>query len=258
LKDLHFLPNIVDIYPLSRLQQAILSLVQSTSNRAESLNRQSTFELIGFADVDSLKLAWHQVSVRYPTLRSAFVWQRLERPMQVVIQDSEPQFQCHDWRDLDESERNRRFQALADTERDRAFEVTQAPLCRLVACRIDDATHACILTYHALILDAWSIAPLVSELTDRYRALVRPQHTGSAADQNGATNDVVPSRLHRIHRVNRSSSCDRGHRADALSPTLSTDRCRTRQASARCCARGRRSHIHPRDRRGSRADVAIS
>src|SRR5215475_12918480 len=80
--------EVEDMYPLSPLQRGILfhSLYEPGSTiYFETLS----FRVRGSLEVDAFRRAWQHVVERHPVLRTAFVGQDLEVPVQVVLRRAE-------------------------------------------------------------------------------------------------------------------------------------------------------------------------
>ncbi|MGD1922414.1 MAG: condensation domain-containing protein, partial [Pleurocapsa sp.] len=75
--------KIQDIYPLSPMQQGMLfhSLLEPDSG---AYIIQTSFELHGHIDIPAFARSWQQLVNRHSILRTAFVWDNLEQPLQVV------------------------------------------------------------------------------------------------------------------------------------------------------------------------------
>ncbi|MEM8780321.1 MAG: condensation domain-containing protein, partial [Cyanobacteria bacterium P01_G01_bin.49] len=71
------------IYPLSPMQQGMLfhSLLAPGSG---AYIVQTTYEIRGNLSLIAFEKAWQQLIARHPILRTAFVWENLEKPLQVV------------------------------------------------------------------------------------------------------------------------------------------------------------------------------
>ncbi|HQA70059.1 MAG TPA: condensation domain-containing protein, partial [Aggregatilineales bacterium] len=75
--------NIEDIYPLSPMQQGMLfeSLLAPESGVYVELSKVT---LRGSLDVDAFRRAWQAVLDRHSILRSAFIAEDIDEPLQVV------------------------------------------------------------------------------------------------------------------------------------------------------------------------------
>src|SRR6185503_19490061 len=75
--------NLEDLYPLSPMQQGML-FHTVYERESGTYFEQSVFTLEGELDVESFKRAWQLVLDRHSILRSSFIWEDLEKPLQVV------------------------------------------------------------------------------------------------------------------------------------------------------------------------------
>ncbi len=88
--------SVADIYELTPLQQGILfhSLL---SPESAVYNIQMNFTLEGELDVDALEQSWKLIVTRHDVLRTAFVWEGVEKPYQVVHQSTDFSITRYDW-----------------------------------------------------------------------------------------------------------------------------------------------------------------
>ena len=75
--------EIEDIYPLSPLQQGMLFHSLYAPESGEYF-RQSLFELRGRLNAEAFEHAWRRAVERHDVLLTAFVWENLDEPLQVV------------------------------------------------------------------------------------------------------------------------------------------------------------------------------
>jgi amino acid adenylation domain-containing protein len=164
--------NVERIYPLSPMQQIVLAEGLHTSNR-QLYVEQMTWTVSGDLDVDALTRAWRAVIARHAALRTAFFWEGLEQPLQVVRGSVETAVAIHDWREASAAEQAYRFQQLVDAERARGFELSTAPLTRLAVGRVADRRYRFVWSCHHLIMDGWSASLFLQELFGGYAVLQR-------------------------------------------------------------------------------------
>ena len=151
--------DVCDIYELSPMQQGMLFHTLYAPDTAVYLEQISCTLLVDL-DTDAFQRAWQAVAERHPVLRSAFHWQELDKPLQVVYRDVELPWELHDWRDLAPGEQQERFELLLAADRERSFVPERAPLTRFTLVRVAQASYRWIWTHHHLLLDGWSL-PLV-------------------------------------------------------------------------------------------------
>ncbi|MDY7077385.1 MAG: amino acid adenylation domain-containing protein, partial [Chloroflexota bacterium] len=166
--------NIKDIYPLSPMQQGMLfhSLYAPESG---VYVEQSSWTLRGALDVSAFEQAWRRVVDRHSVLRTAFLWEDLDEPLQVVYRRVELELEERDWRSFDGSEQQSQLEAFLSQDRERGFGLDEAPLMRLVLIRLDDDAYHFVWSHHHLLLDGWSQPILFQEVFGFYEAFSQEQ-----------------------------------------------------------------------------------
>ncbi|WP_250399238.1 non-ribosomal peptide synthetase [Streptomyces cellostaticus] len=167
--------DIEDIYPLSPVQEGML--YHATTSPEQGLYVETTtFRLTGPLDVDALTAAWQAVVARHPVLRTAFVHERISAPHQVVLPTAEVRVDVRDLTGLDAAARDEEVAAEIARRRAEPFDLTRPPLMRLLALRLSPDEHLMVWTYHHMILDGWSAALLMADVTAE---LARPGGAGT-------------------------------------------------------------------------------
>ncbi|HEX6291078.1 MAG TPA: amino acid adenylation domain-containing protein [Herpetosiphonaceae bacterium] len=162
--------NVEAIYPLSPMQQGVL-FHTLYAPQAGLYVQQIACTLRGDLDLPVFQQSWQRVIDRHPVLRTLFLWERRDQPLQVVRATVELPWEYADWRELSAREQQQRIDAHLDADRTRGFDLTTAPLLRLRLTRLDATSYHLILTYHHLLLDAWSLSRLFKEVFTLYSAL---------------------------------------------------------------------------------------
>jgi amino acid adenylation domain-containing protein/non-ribosomal peptide synthase protein (TIGR01720 family) len=161
---------IEDIYPLSPIQEGLL--FQSLyAPEAAVYFEQLSCNLRGAFDVDAFRQAWQELTDRHPILRTRFVWDRLERPLQVVSRRVDLPLEQEDWRGLSATEQAKRHEVFLEADRRRGFDLSEPSLMRLTLLRTGEDSYRFVWSHHHLLLDGWSMQLLVKEVFTRYGAL---------------------------------------------------------------------------------------
>ncbi|WP_437277986.1 amino acid adenylation domain-containing protein [Sorangium sp. So ce375] len=164
--------DVESIHYLSPLQQGLL--FHAVSDRsADPYFVQTAFLLEGRLDLDAFERAWQALAERHPILRTAFVWEGVSRPVQVVRPRVTIPVARHDLRGLSAGEREEALAALMDADRRAGFDLLRAPLMRLTVVQAEEDAFYFINSHHHLLLDGWSFALLLREALLVYRALAR-------------------------------------------------------------------------------------
>jgi amino acid adenylation domain-containing protein len=165
--------KIEDIYPLSPMQQGMLfhSLYAPESG---VYFEQLSYALHGPLDVSALKQAWQHVIARHAILRTVFVWEGRDKPLQVVRKQTRLPWEDHDWRE-DSSAHETLLAAFLQADRDRGFELSKAPPIRLSLLRLAEEVHQFVWSFHHLLLDGWSTQLVFQEVFAYYNAICQGQ-----------------------------------------------------------------------------------
>ena len=169
------LENVADIYPLSPVQEGILF---HTLNAPESgvYVGQYTCKLAGDLQVKAFQSAWEQVLARHSSLRTVFLWDGLDEPLQIVRQKVELPLLEQDWRGLASAEQEKRLEEFLKCDRAQGFDLAQAPLMRLNLIQLSDNIYQFIWSFHHLLADGWSIPIIWNEVFAIYTASCKAQH----------------------------------------------------------------------------------
>ncbi|MEH1785598.1 MAG: non-ribosomal peptide synthase/polyketide synthase [Nostoc sp.] len=162
--------NIEDIYPLSPMQEGMLFESLYARNSGVYFE-QITCILTGNLDIKTFEQAWQQVVARHPVFRTAFLWESLSQPVQVVYRQVNVTVETYDWRDLSAQEQQQQLETFLDSERQQGFQVSQAPLMRLHLIQLDWNTYQFVWCHHHLLLDGWSSPLVFKDLLEFYQAI---------------------------------------------------------------------------------------
>lgn len=168
------LHNVEDIYPLTPMQQG---MIFHTLYRQESGTyvQQVVYTLDGTLDVDAFIRAWQQTLDRHPVLRTGFLWQDLDEPLQIVRQQVQLPWTQHDWRHESAEQQNEQIDLLLAEQRQRGFELDESPLMSCTLIRRAEERWWFIWNYHHIILDGWSVSVVLGDIFKLYHAF----HSGA-------------------------------------------------------------------------------
>jgi hypothetical protein len=159
--------NLENICGLSPIQQGFL--FHSVSHRhADLYFKQSTYAISGQLDAAAFRRACQAVSDREPTLRTSFMWEAVEGPLQVVHRRARVPFEEHDLRALGPAEQEAALRELAVADRELGFDLARAPLIRFKLLRLADDAWRLLWAFHHLVLDGWSIPLLFRQIMAYY------------------------------------------------------------------------------------------
>ncbi|AXL87385.1 hypothetical protein C4J65_02945 [Streptomyces sp. CB09001] len=162
-------PGIEDVFPLTPVQQGMLyhSLLHPASAHYQD---QQELRLTGRIDVGAFRGAWGDVVARHPLLRGAVVWRGVPQPVHVVRSGNEISTRVLDWRGQAAEDMGLNLRTLASRERREPFGADSTAPIRLALVRVSSDQLVAFMTYHHLLLDGWSVALILRELMECYKA----------------------------------------------------------------------------------------
>ncbi|WP_426752486.1 amino acid adenylation domain-containing protein [Myxococcus sp. Y35] len=155
--------SIEDIYELAPMQQGMLFHALLDPG-AGMYVEQLSCEVRGSLPIARWKEAWQQVLARHPILRSAFLWEGLEKPLQVVSVAAEVPWRLEDLRGMPGDAQQRWIDDFLRADRLQGFDLGAPPLMRCALLRLDDDRTLFVWTYHHLLLDGWCFSIVLREV----------------------------------------------------------------------------------------------
>ncbi|MBX2855165.1 MAG: amino acid adenylation domain-containing protein [Rhodobacteraceae bacterium] len=166
------LNNVADIYPLSPLQEGMLFHALEAPEQPTHVG-QAIGTIEGPLNPEAFREAWTHVSARHQALRTAFVWEGLAAPVQVVRRVAPPPWTFVDLSNKSSLDREREFETWCADDAKRSFDLTAAPLMRLALFSFTESDHRFVWTIHHAIADGWSVSIAVDEAITLARDLMR-------------------------------------------------------------------------------------
>lgn len=164
--------NVADIYPLTPTQAGMLYHALSTPQDGLYF-QQISCTLLGPLNLDRLKQAWDLVVKRHPALRTIFLWEGVNEPLQVVRETVSLPWDVINLRGVRPEEQAKRLAALRQEYRARGFDLTRAPIQSMVLVQLADDHYHFIWNFHHLLTDGWSTHLVFQEALAVYEALER-------------------------------------------------------------------------------------
>jgi amino acid adenylation domain-containing protein len=159
-----------DIYNLSPMQEGMLFHTLHAPGGGLYVV-QLRCDLHGNLQASALEQAWAQLIEQHPVLRTSFHWEELEKPVQVVWRQAKLPIERLNWSDLPPSHRRQLLHDYVTADRQRGFDLAQAPLMRLTIIRLAVDLHHLIWSFHHILLDGWCLSLVFNEMLACYEAL---------------------------------------------------------------------------------------
>ncbi|HEY7817181.1 MAG TPA: condensation domain-containing protein, partial [Vicinamibacteria bacterium] len=164
--------HVEDLYPLSPLQSGILfHSLYAPQTRMYLEQLSCRFE--GDFDAEAFRRSWDRLIERHPILRTAFVWQGLPEPLQIVYRQVSLAWDQRDWRELSPVEQQGRLESFLEADRNRGLKLEEAPILRMALFRLAEQVWWFNWSHHHILLDGWSLSSLLKEIVLLYESAVR-------------------------------------------------------------------------------------
>jgi thioesterase domain-containing protein len=160
------------ILPLAPMQEAVLfAMLGASAEGTDPGFLQLRCTLHGDLDETHFRHAWQYVTARHAALRTSVHWRETERPVQVVARDIDLPLTFVDLRDLPPDLQVARIDAFLEEDRSRGLDPGRAPAMRLAVLRLSNHESQFVWTCHHVLLDGWSGALVLGEVSQAYEAL---------------------------------------------------------------------------------------
>jgi amino acid adenylation domain-containing protein len=171
--------DVVDAYPLSRLQAGMLYHLEATPGVSVYHNINS-WHLKARLHEELFVEAVKHVVARHDILRTSFDLLSYSEPLQLVHRDAELPVQFEDLRQLSPAEQQEAIRNYSESEERNRFDLSRPTLLRFCIHRRTDETFQFTLTELHAILDGWSLQSTLAEIFQTYFALLKneplPEH----------------------------------------------------------------------------------
>ena len=164
--------NIEAIYPLSPMQQGML-FHTIYNPQSGAYFEQFSCRLKGAFKRDAFPKAWHEVVRRHPALRTAFVYKKLDKMLQVVHKDVELPITEDDWSSLAEEAQAEKFEQFLIDDKKKGFNLSKAPLMRFYLIKRGEQDYYFLWSFHHLLTDGWSMPLILKEVFTLYEMSVK-------------------------------------------------------------------------------------
>lgn len=163
--------SVVAIYPLSPLQQGLLFHALHAPE-SDQYCEQIHWTYDGLLDKGVLKQAWGELIQAHPILRTRFMWEGVDSPVQMVESMVELPWYEQDWRQFTVEKQVDQLAQYLKYDREQGFDLSKVCALRLHLICLGDSRHEFIFTHHHILLDGWCLPLLQQELANRYAAIV--------------------------------------------------------------------------------------
>ena len=164
--------NVEDILPLTPMQEGML-YYHLRGKDDNYYFEQLSLHLSGEIDLELIEQVWNYVIETNEVLRTVFRWEKLEKPLQIILKEYKVPFKIYNLKGLDEIHQKERIQEIKAREKD-GIDLAENPF-RIAIIMPDDNEALMIISNHHILYDGWSNGILLKEFFQTYNVLATGQ-----------------------------------------------------------------------------------
>lgn len=162
--------QVQDIYYLSPMQEGML--FHTVLHPEESFYvDQMVIQVKGSFRTDWLEQSVNEIVDRHDVFRTVFVYEKVKRSVQVVLNERVLKVQEIDVSGLSSEEQAQRIDDYKQQDKDRGFDLSSETPMRMVVFKRGEDVYEWIWTYHHILLDGWCLGIVIQELFQVYDAV---------------------------------------------------------------------------------------
>jgi amino acid adenylation domain-containing protein len=162
--------DVQDVYPLTPMQEGML-FHYLMDKEAPVYFEQIILTVAGKLDLDLFEKTFNHILATYDVLRTVFVYDKLKKPMQVVLKQRKGSVYFEDICDMDsEAEKAQRIEVFKHEDKLRGFKLEKDLLFRLSVLKTHEDKYCIFWSNHHIIMDGWCMGLLIRDFMTIYGA----------------------------------------------------------------------------------------
>lgn len=154
--------NIEDAFGLTSVQEGMLLHTVAQPNSGLYV-QQLCHSLSGDLDEQILQQAWQTVTEKFSALRTVYLWDGLDEPLQVIHKQVETKWTQIDWTALPAQQQQKELKKLLAEDRHIGFDLASAPIGRHWIIKRNASQWYWVWSCHHIQLDGWSTSIVLKE-----------------------------------------------------------------------------------------------
>ncbi|MBT4880467.1 MAG: non-ribosomal peptide synthase/polyketide synthase [Alphaproteobacteria bacterium] len=167
---------------LSPLQEGLLFRELYTKGAGGEYIVQTVIHLHGKIDSEAVQIAWEKITQAHDILRTGFVWENVDHPIQYTLNKSDLFFSTEDWSKLSEKSIGSNLSSFLEQDRSTPFNLSSPPLFRVKFLKLPKNSYYIVWTCHHILLDGWSSRLILNDFFSAYCATLEKKQPNLAVD----------------------------------------------------------------------------
>ena len=162
--------SIKDLYKLSPMQEGMLYHAMK-DNESSAYFEQAVLSIEGKLDISHLKESFNKLIAEYDIFRTVFVYEKIGRPIQVVLKEQRASIYVENIIDLPEMDQEIFMETFKAKDKMRGFDLQKGMPIRLSVIQTGTASYKLIWSFHHIIMDGWCLGIILKEFFGMYAQL---------------------------------------------------------------------------------------
>ncbi|UCH96821.1 MAG: AMP-binding protein, partial [Candidatus Aminicenantes bacterium] len=173
LEELQKIEDLIDeeirqIYPLAPMQAGILfHAMKNKTSRAYF--EQIILTIKGNLDITLFEKSFKKLVERYDILRTAFVYELLEEPLQVILRKRDARIHYEDISLVEENKKKHFLETFKKKDREKGFDLTGDLLMRISIFKTAEKSFRLVWDFHHILMDGWCSGIIYNDLIRIYQ-----------------------------------------------------------------------------------------
>ncbi|WP_051541299.1 non-ribosomal peptide synthetase [Caldalkalibacillus mannanilyticus] len=160
--------NVENIYNLSPMQEGIL-FHSIKDQESHVYFQQASVRIDTNLNQEILNRSFQQLIQKYSILRTLFIYQKVERPLQIVLKERKTNIFFEDISHLSAEEQQEYIKSYQENDKKQGFDLTRDLLFRLAVIQKNKDSFLLIWSFHHILMDGWCIGILIDDFFQFYK-----------------------------------------------------------------------------------------
>ncbi|MFC0215899.1 amino acid adenylation domain-containing protein [Paenibacillus chartarius] len=163
--------HVKDMYYLSPMQEGML--FHTLLHPGGAYFEQMTVRIRGELDIALFEQSMNRIIERYDVFRTTFLYEKIKRPVQVVLKQRSLQIEVVDVTGLPADEQLARLETFKRKDRETGFDLSRDIPTRMIVFKLGAGEYEMIWSHHHILMDGWCLGIIINELFKIYGHLKR-------------------------------------------------------------------------------------
>lgn len=164
--------KILNIYPVTAMQEGMIYHIIK-DNKSGVYVEQTVLQIEGLVNASWVEESFNKIIEKHDIFRMAFVYNKMDKPKQVLLRERKISVDYHDFSDLNEKDKSAAIDHFLEKDKKTGFDIEKETLIRINLIKKDSNHIELIMTFSHLIMDGWCISLLLKDFVYYYEKMTQ-------------------------------------------------------------------------------------